>query len=408
MNNLSLNSVSQSIFRVNSENGSERDDLIAMGRMLNYEHAVRGKRLLVSALDDKKPLPEAHLSSDQYSRLNEKFQQKHLLYAAKKACEATGASAPENYSEFRKNAINFFQDKAFWNVLRVMYQECITPILPETLAEAVSIFADVVNIGFNETYTITVGSNDIPIFQDSSWGALRSVPANTLYAKEYVLNPRPKTASISFKYTQLIQSNFDFGAFFANVAAGVYAKITGMWQEALKLAVENTALVPAALNYTFNSGNWVNAANKVSALNRAGLNELIGVGSLLALSKILPDHANGSANTGIDAALSVLLGDKYVNAGYLAKFMGVKLMPMMDAVVPGTQNGEISTILDPATVYIMATNGRKPMTIGINKEAPLVLEFNPDTTSDLTMGMSITMAIDAVATFTSKCAVITI
>lgn len=410
-NNLSFNSISTNVLRINSADlkdvSKERATLIAKGRTLAYEYAARGKDAIAKALKANSDAPHV-LNATQYSQLNTQFQQEHLLYAAKKGCEFAGLPAPSSYEEFKKNAATFYNNSAFLATLQNIHQEVITPILPAVYSEAVSQFADVVEVGFGETYSISIDSNDIPIFQDSSWGAARSVPRNTFYSKDYVLNPQPKTAEISLKYMQLVGTGMDYGKYFANIIAGVYAKTMGMWKEMMTAAIQNTTLVPSGLNYTFNTLNWMSAANKVSALNHTAISNLVATGGAIALSKVLPADVTGASNVNMDAAIASMLGADYVRAGYIGEFMAVRLLPMMDAIVPGTQNTTVETVLDQTKVYMMASNGKKPLTIGISRDVPLTLEYEPSATSDFTIGVNLTIALDAVATFASKMAVITV
>lgn len=70
------------------------------------------------------------------------------------------------------------------------------------------------------TYEIDVGSNDIFLFQDDSWGASRSKPANHNYTKTITLNPTPRTARASVKWYQMVGNNADLGALMNSINAG--------------------------------------------------------------------------------------------------------------------------------------------------------------------------------------------
>ncbi len=412
MAKIGLNSVSDSAFVVKACDTVEKDqaraDIIALGRLLNYSYAQKGKNALDLAMKRNSGQEPPRLDGARYSRSNEEFRRKHLLYAARLACASTGQTPPEDYETFVKMSQNFYKNSQFYRVLEGIYTEIITPILPAVYSEAVSAWADVVEVGFGETYSITVGSNDIPIFQDSSWGASRSVPRNRFYDATYTLNPTPKSAWITAKWTQLVGNGMDFGRFFANIAAGMYAKTMGMWNEALAASTADTALIPAALNYTFNTPNWVAAANKIAALNHTSISNLIAVGGMVPLSKVLPTQTTGSTNLNMDAAIATLLGADYTRAGYLGEFMAVRLLPMMDAIVPGTQNTTVETILSQNDIWMMAGNGYKPMTIAYNSGTPITLEMDPTRTADFEIGINVTIAMDAVAVFASKIAHFTV
>lgn len=412
MSKLTLNSISPSVFVVNAADGSgierQRADIVAKGRVLAYEHAVKGKNAMLAA-NGKAESAHSMLTQTGYRQLNEKFQQEHLLYAARITCQQTGEAAPTDFDDFRRNGQRFFRNRSFYRVLQGIYQEIVTPIIPAVYSEAVDMFAETVEVGFGETHMVSVGSNDIPVFQDSSWGASRSVPRNRFYSKDYTLNPQPKTAQINAKWFQLVGNNQDFGAFFANIVAGMYAKTMGMWNAALNVAKEDTTLIPSNLTFSFDSTNWMTAANRLSALNNTGIGGIFATGSMVALSKVLPTQASGSSNVNMDAALATLLGGAYNSRGYLGEFMSIPLLPLRDVIVPGTQNTNPETLLSNTDIWMMASSGRKPMTIAYNAATPITIEIDPVMdASDFEIALNLTIALDTVAVFSSKIANITI
>lgn len=408
MERLSLNTLSPSVFKVNSSETADktkaRADIISEGRLLAYEHARRGQSAISSAMKMNDAGAPSQLNDKQYAMLNETFQAEHLLYAAQKACAVTGETAPESFEDFKRQGMSFYKNSTFLKVLQGIYQEIVTPILPRVYSEAVSVFADVVEVGFAETYQLSIGSDDIPVFQDSAWGASRSVPANRFYSKDITLNPQPKTAEIRMKWHQLVGNNVDFGRFFANLSAGMYAKTMGLWNSVLTAAASDTTKVPSALIYTFGSVNWVTLANKLAALNNTTISNIIAFGNAVALSKVLPKDATGSTNVNMDAALATLLGADYIRSGYMGEYMGVRLMPLMDAIVPGTLN----TILDYQKIWLMASNARKPLTICYNSATPISIELSAENGPNFELVTNLTIALDAVAVFAEKAGYVTI
>lgn len=411
MNNLKFENLPLSVFKVNAadtaDHSKERADIVTWGRMLAYEQLRRGCGAISTAMG-MKDNSSALVNDRQYKELNEKFRNEHLVYAAAKYCASTGEPAPQSFAEFKKLSQNYYGNQLFYRVLQGIYQEIITPILPTVYSSAVGMFADVVEVGFGETAAISIGSNDIPVFQDSAWGASRSVPANRFYSKDYTLNPQPKTAEIRMKWVQLVGNNVDFGVFFANLAAGMYAKTMGMWNQMLTAAASDPTLVPSGLTYAFNSTNWVTLANKLSAINGTSISNLFATGNMVALSKVLPTNATGSTNVNMDAAIATLLGADYTRSGYLGEFMAVRLMPLMDAIVPGTQYDTVDTVLNSNQIWMMSGSGRKPMTIAYNRDVPITIEIEPTKTANFEMIFNLTTAIDSVAVFANKAGLITI
>ena len=405
MAKLNLNSVSNEVFAINGND--QREDIVAKGRVLFYEHALKGKMAVLSAKGQNTPVQRT-MNDRGYKQLNEQFQRESLLYAAKLACASTGKKAPESWEEFKRNGGEYYGNARFYAVLQGIWQEIIIPILPAVYSEALSDFAETVEIELGQTYAVSIGSNDIPVFQDSSWGASRSVPRNRFYSRDYTLNPTPKNCCITAKWMQLVGTNMDFGVFFANMVAGMYAKTMGMWNEAMTTATEDTSLIPTNLNFTFNNQNWVKGANKIAALNNTTISDVFATGGAVALSKVLPNTVTGSTNVNMDAAIATLLGADYTRSGYLGEFMAVRLMPMRDVIIPGTQNTTVETMLSENDIWMLAGNGRKPLTIGYTSGTPISIEMDPTRTGDMEIGLNLTIALDSVATFASKIAHFTV
>lgn len=401
MAKLNLNSVSNEVFAINGND--QREDIVAKGRVLFYEHALKGKMAILSAKGQNTTVQRT-MNDRGYKQLNEQFQRESLLYAAKLACASTGKKAPESWEEFKRNGGEYYGNARFYAVLQGIWQEVIIPILPAVYSEALSDFAETVEIELGQTYAVSIGSNDIPVFQDSSWGASRSVPRNRFYSRDYTLNPTPKSCWITAKWMQLVGTNMDFGVFFANMVAGMYAKTMGMWNEAMTTATEDTSLIPTNLNFTFNNQNWVKGANKIAALNNTTISDVFATGGTVALSKVLPNTVTGSTNVNMDAAIATLLGADYTKAGYLGQFMAVRLMPMRDVIIPGTQNTTVETMLSENDIWMLAGNGRKPLTIGYTSGTPISIEMDPTRTGDMEIGLNLTISLDSVATFASKIA----
>lgn len=405
MAKLNLNSVSNEVFAINGND--QREDIVAKGRVLFYEHALKGKMAVLSAKGQNTTVQRT-MNDRGYKQLNEQFQRESLLYAAKLACASTGKKAPESWEEFKRNGGEYYGNARFYAVLQGIWQEVIIPILPAVYSEALSDFAETVEIEMGQTYAVSIGSNDIPVFQDSSWGASRSVPRNRFYSRDYTLNPTPKSCWITAKWMQLVGANMDFGVFFANMVAGMYAKTMGMWNEAMTTATEDTSLIPTNLNFTFNNQNWVKGANKIAALNNTTISDVFATGGTVALSKVLPNTVTGSTNVNMDAAIATLLGADYTKAGYLGQFMAVRLMPMRDVIIPSTQNTTVETMLSENDIWMLAGNGRKPLTIGYTSGTPISIEMDPTRTGDFEIGLNLTIALDSVATFASKIAHFTV
>ena len=409
---LSLNSINPDIFKVSAAetaDGSEaRAAIVSTGRVLAYEYARKGTNALRTAMGQKDNEIKSDVTDAVYKTMNGKFQQAHLLYAARQADKVLGKPGPKDFEDFKRHGAEYATNSIFFKVLMGIYQEILTPILPRVYSEAVGVFADVVEVGFGETYELTISSNDIPVFQDSAWGASRSVPRNRFYEKQYTLNPQIRTAQINYKWAQLVGTNTDFGKFFANINAGLYAKTMGLWNATMTAAISDTSLVPSNLSVTFSTQNWVKLANRLSAVNSSPISNQLAFGSYPALAQVLPADVTGSTNVNMDAAIATLLGADYTRVGYLGEFMAVRLMPLVDVIIPGTQNTTVDTMLSDSLIYMMTSNSRRPLTIGYNSATPITLEVDPSKSGDMEGAINLSIALDTVAVFSDHIGCVTI
>lgn len=404
---IKLNNISQKYFEVEPQEygGSrERADIISCGRLLMVER--NGKDYDHLRVMEKKPSEYTpKLDSAAYAKTNQNLKEKLFLYAAKMACNMTGEAAPQAYDEFLKKQRRFMSDKAFLKVLSGIISEIVYPVLPAVMSNALSYLCETVYVPLGETYEISVGSNDIFVFEDDSWGASRSKGSNYLYNYPITLNPQPYTAKATVKWYQMVGNNVDLGLYFNSIAAGLYSKINALWYNAMTTATANTQFVPTGLKFTGNTTeNWIKAIERVSAVNNTGYNNVIAFGTYSTLAQALPSGIVNASTQNLDAALSTMLGIEWARYGYLAEYMGAKLMPIQNVIVPGTQNTAVTPMLENDVVWLMSAGGYKPIYMAMEEGTPITVELDPRETGDMTLDIIVTASMDVKPVFGSKIA----
>lgn len=406
---INFNSINMDKFNANSAefNGveKERADIVTQGRLLMMERNGRDTNAL-RVLEKKPTEYTAMLTEQGYAEMNKDTKERIMLYAAARACSMSGEIAPAEYGDFLKNQKKFMRDRDFLKVLAGIIRDIITPVLPITMSNALGYLAETVNVPLGETYELDVASNDIFAFEDDSWGASRSKPSNYLYTRTTTLNPTPRTCKVTVKWYQMVGNDVDLGRFFNSIAAGMVSKITALTMVQMANAVTD-GLIPSNLQFTNTSANWVTAAARVSALNGTGYYNTIAIGHPSALTKALPSGMINASSVNLDAALATMLGVEWARYGYLGEYMGVRMMPLVDAIVPGTQNTSMISLVPNDKVWMMASNGLKPVYIGMEDGTPIEIQLDPRETGDMTLDIITTMSIDAKAVFGSKLAQIT-
>lgn len=393
-----LNSVPASLF---TTTGDSRDDLVAVGRLLmceargNASNAIRKNSEYKPTLD-----PIA------YRATNEKYSKKLLMHCAKLASNAIGETAPATYGEFVAKQREYMKDRTFLRVLAGIARDVVTPMLPYVSSNVLGDLAQTVTTRYGKTFEVTIKSNEAFVFQDSSWGASRSVEKNYLYDDVVTLNPKPVSAACKIKWYQLIgnaEGGADMGRFYNALAAGLANKILALWNGAMTAIASNAQYVPDYLRFSsYTTANWVNAAKAVSQANGVSRDRLIAYGDFSALSRILP------SGTTQDAALSTLLGQEYMSRGYLGTVSGIPTAELTNAYVAGQVNlPNPQQMLSTSTVYMIARAGEgfAPVYICF-EENPITLELNPSETGDESIDVNLTASVDAKGIAASKFAVI--
>lgn len=411
---LKFNSLNSAIFNANSaefanETDNERAKLVTCGRLLMMERNgrdVNAMRTLQKAATEYTPILSDAAGENSYAETNRNLQHKLMMYCAARACAVTGEKAPADYNEFMRQQRKFLSDEIFLRTLAGIVRDVVTPIMPITMSNALSWMAETVSVPLGQTHEIDVASNDIFMFEDDSWGASRSKPSNYLYSYPITLNPTLRTAKTTIKWYQLVGNDADLGRWFNALSAGMYSKIVALYVNALTAGTNSTFFVPSNLTFTNTSANWVTAAARLAAVNGTGYRSIIAVGHPSALTKALPSGVVNASTVNLDAALATMLGAEWARYGYLGEYMGIRLMPLEDSIVPGTQNTTITSLIPNDKIWLMATNGYKPVYIGMEDGTPITVQLDPSETADMTIDIIVSMSIDAKPVFASKIAVI--
>lgn len=392
---LSLNSVPATVL---SGGADEREKLVVLGRALMMESNGRTFNKI-----RKNQAYSERMSADEYAATNENTRNKIMLFCAARADAIEGREKNDDYQVFLSHSRDYAKNPNFLRTLAGIVQDIVRPMLPYVTSNVLGELAEMVNVPFGETYEITVGSNDIFMFQDSSWGASRSVPENTLYDYPITLNPSPRSCSATAKWYQLVGNDADFGRWLNAIYAGLYSKIMALWNSAMTAAASGTFFVPSYLKFnSFSSANLNNAAELVSTVNGVPVEALIMYGRRPTVAMALP------TGTAQDAALTYMLGREWMDNGYLGTVQGIRSFALTNAMVPGTQNTTGQLVLNDSNLYIAASrgNGYAPIYIGFEDGSPITLELEPHETADMTLNVNVTASLDVKAVFGTKIAVI--
>lgn len=406
-----LNNLANSVFAVNAAEfggSQERADIVACGRLLMAERAGRDMNR-IHLLREEKEDYTSRIDDVKYNEINESLKRKLSLYCAKLAANQTGRTAPESYDEFVKLQRQYMTDPTFLRTLAGVVTEIVTPVLPAVTSNALDYLCETVYTPIGQTYAVQVESNDVLIFEDDSHGAARSKPAQHLYSREITLNPKPVTAKANQKWYQLLAGNADLGRFFNSISAGLYNKVMVLWNSAMAAGAASSTYMPTGLSFaSYSTANFISAVKKVKAVNNAYNSGVIAFGDISALSQVLPSGIANAASVNLDAALAHLLGAEYARSGYLTGYCGAQLMPIDQAILPGTQNGAVTEIFPTDVIYIASAGGHKPVYMAFEEGYPIDITLDPAETADMSIDIIVTACMEAKPIFASHLAKISL
>ena len=398
---LKLNSVSNDAFKVNGADTKmgriSRNDLIATGRAIAMEYNGRLSNQIRNNEDYSPKMEDIR-----YSNLSAKHKEKLLMFCAAQAYAVQGKSAPENFSEVQ-NDLSLPRDRTFLATLAGISREVITPLLPYTIANMGGLLMEATTVPLGQTKEITVHSNDIFLFEDSSWGASRSSTLNYLYDDTITLNPHPYTCRATIKWFQMVGNDVDIGWYYNAIMGGMYSRIMANYIGAIMTIADDTRYVPDYLSFdTYNSQNWAEAIVAVSTANGIPRDQLMAFGDYRDLQKVLP------LGTPSDAALTYGLGYEWMRNGFLAVVGGVPLFDVEPAMVPGTVNTTGDMLGMKGLILISGRIGRAyaPIYTAFADGSPLVIEMEPRETGDTSLYIDCTAVMDTKIVMDSKVAAI--
>jgi hypothetical protein len=164
-----------------------------------------------------------------------------------------------------------------------------------------------------------------------------------------------------------------------------------------KKALANTKYMPTGYQLAYSPENWNKALMQSAALNGVSRNQLTAIGTLEALSKVLPTSGDGAV-----AGFGGDIGTEWARSGYLASVAGVDLLEVGLAVVPGTQNYEPKFIGLEDAIYVLAKVGAAPMA-GVKTANPISVRLEPvKDTKDMSIDITESIAFDIAPVFSNK------
>ena len=248
--------------------------------------------------------------------------------------------------------------------------------------------AEVTQVGWGETARFLVKSNDLFRVNEIAEGVTRGI-LQPIYNDEITVNCGKIQIATAIDWYQVAAGSFDWGDLGYKISKSfegyIFLKVVAaMTSAASQLGAAYTA------GPTFTDAAWINLIQRVGAANGGDV-AVYGIGTLAALNKIVPSVP------GFQYGLGKEIADK----GFLDKYLGAKLIPVDQAIVPGTLNTTADFAVPNDKIYVIAAAKDKPAKI-VFEGGSIVIENIPEETTDYKYGISISMRIGTAALVGSK------
>lgn len=271
--------------------------------------------------------------------------------------------------------------------------QIINAVLPLTASRVYGdTFMDIHQVGWGDTARFLISSNDLFKVNEIAEGIHRST-LQPIYNNEVTVNCGTVEIATSIDWYAVAAGVFDWGQFGARSGRSFEGYI--LLKAIAAMSSATTALGAAYSGAGIDTEQWTNIVDRVSAAN--GGSSVYGLGTLAALNQVIPSTVG----------LQYGLGEEVAKEGFLDKYLGARLVPIDQVMVPGTVNTSAQLAIPTDTIYLVAAESYKPVKVVFEGDS-VVVEDIAERTTDKTYGVSIQMKIGVAAIVGSKFGVITL
>lgn len=269
--------------------------------------------------------------------------------------------------------------------------QVINVVLPMTTSRVYGEqFMDVHQIGWGDTARFLISSNDLFKVNEIAEGIHRST-LQPIYNNEITVNCGTIEIATSIDWYAVAAGVFDWGQFGARAGRSFEGYI--MLKAIAAMSSATTELGAAYTASGVDTEQWTTLVDRVSAAN--GGSAVYGLGTLAALNQVIPSTVG----------LQYGLGQEVAKEGFLDKYLGSRLVPIDQVMVPGTVNTTANLAVPTDVIYVVAAEQYKPVKVVMEGDSVIVEEI-AEATTDKTYGISIQMKIGVAAVVGSKFGVI--
>lgn len=281
--------------------------------------------------------------------------------------------------------------------VREKFNAVIAQIINSALPTTISYrfgeeFIETHHIGWGDTARFLISSNELYKVNEIAEGIQRGV-LQPIFNNEVTVNASPIEIATSIDWYQVAAGNFDWGNFGARAGRSFEGYIMLKAMVAM-LSPTGSAGAPYKQNGISNV-EWTTLAEQVSSAN--GGADVYALGTLTALSQVYPSV------TGLQYGL----GKEIMDRGHLDRYLGVKLLPIENYIIPGTVNTTARLGVPQNVIFMVAADQYRPIKVVVEGDS-VAVEWIPTETTDKTYRVRVQARVGVAGLVGSKYAAITL
>jgi hypothetical protein len=222
-------------------------------------------------------------------------------------------------------------------------------VLPETIIDSIGVYTDVRTGGYGDSFAFDVKPRDL--FVVSKHGkARRSTEATKQFVGQKTIQTELREITVQVSLYRVLAGKESLAEFVMKVIRSMETQMAYDCYTTFDTAMSNLPTTPTngelKVTGAFDQATFVKLAQRVAAYN--GGAKPIAIGTLGAVSKILPSNANYRYDIASD----------YVKVGYIPNISGVDVM-----VLPQVADWKnpYKLALDDTKIYIISAGAQKPV-----------------------------------------------
>jgi len=274
----------------------------------------------------------------------------------------------------------------------IILTQVINAIVPEVANDTYFRYlAETRQIGFGDTATFRIESNDLFAVKDQAEGIRRTVD-QPMWNDEITVPTHRVSLSSHIDWYPFAAGTFDMGNFGVKIARSISAYIFIKAVKGMTAATTEFGAAYQAAGVSVQQ--WGTLKQRVQAAN--GGMKVIAIGTAIALS-----NANISGNYQVE------IGEEMTKVGYLDQYLGTPLIAIDNVLAPGATNTTGALTIPDNIIYMVPVAGDKPVKIVFEGNQTSVSD-DPENTADERYGITVSLRLGVSAVCGAKFGTITL